>query len=391
MHTFRPDDDFINRTMTSYSVRFGTHAESIAQAPGRVNLLGEHTDYTGGLVLPIAIDRWTLAAVGATSTRESRFRAEDMDVEIGFDLTRPIRPSSNEDVKCANHVLGVLEGLRQRATPEHQLNILVSGNIPIGAGVSSSAALEVATIRACESFFDMHLDDLEAARIAQRAEHEFVGTPCGIMDMLISLAAEKDHALLIDCSTLARTPIPLPSPDVMGILLVDSGVQHELASGGYADRRASCERVQQTLQETLAKAEKDMLDHVEIDAVDRKRAEHVIEENARVRNAIDALREGNLPGFGDLLFQGHRSLRDLFEVSTPELDLIVNTAENLRPHGVYGARMTGGGFGGSAIIIHDPGSIDIIIDGVNRAFESAFGRTPPSFSVHAVAGAKRIQ
>ena len=391
MNTNSPDPEFINATMTAYAARFGSEAQCIAQAPGRVNLLGEHTDYTGGLVLPIAINRWTLVAAGGTSTNESRLRAEDMDAEYGFDVKRPIRKSTSVDLRFANHLLGILEGLRDLSTPSQQLNILASGNIPIGAGVSSSAALEVATLRACESFFDLHLDELTAARIAQRTEHEFVGTPCGIMDMLVSLAAEENHALLIDCSTLKRTSIALPPTERMGILLVDTGVKHDLATSGYAECRASCERVQDASRHPLAKMDLDMLAETDIDEPDQRRARHVIEENARVSDAVTALGEENLEWFGDLLFQGHASLRDLFDVSVPELDLIVETAESMKNQGIYGARMTGGGFGGSAIVVHDPAARQHIIESINKAFNDGFGRTPNSFPVNSVSGASRIQ
>ena len=288
MRTHTPDPEFINRTMTAFTARFGSEAQHIAQAPGRVNLIGEHTDYTGGLVLPIAIDRWTLAATGTTSTRESRIYAEDMDAEYGFDVTRPIRPTRSDEAKFANHVLGILAGLRDMATPEEQLNILVSGNVPLGAGVSSSASLEVAALRGCEPYFDVHLDNLATAKIAQRAEHEFVGTPCGIMDMLVSAAAEQDHALLIDCTTLESTSIPLPSEEMMSILVVDTGVKHELATSEYVQRRASCERVQDVCSTSLARIDTDMLAQADLDDVDRRRGLHVIEENVLVSATLAA-------------------------------------------------------------------------------------------------------
>lgn len=377
--------------MTAFAARYGSEADHIAYAPGRVNLLGEHTDYTGGLVLPIAINRWTLTAAGATSTRESRIRAEDLDSEYGFDLTRPIRPVRNEEVRFANHVLGILESLRAMGPSEEQLNILISSNVPIGAGVSSSAALEVATVRACELFFDVHLDNLAAAKIAQRTEHEFVGTPCGIMDMLVSATAEQNHALLINCSKLESTSIALPSEEKMGILVVNTGTKHDLATSAYAERRASCERIQEVCQLPLSQIDLDVLLNAELDNVDKRRGTHVIEENARVLEAVEALRNEDLPHFGECLFQGHSSLKNLFEVTTPELDLIVETASGLRDRGVYGARMTGGGFGGSAIIVHTPESVDVIRDEISKAFSAAFDKRPVMFSVQAVSGAARIQ
>jgi len=209
--------------------------------------------------------------------------------------------------------------------------------------------------------------------------------------MLVAAAAEQDHALLIDCTTLESTSIPLPSEEKMGILVVDTGVKHELATSEYAQRRASCERVQEACSTSLARIDTDMLAQADLDDVDRRRGLHVIEENARVIQAVDALRKDDLAGFGEHLFNSHASLRDLFEVSIPELDLIVEMAAGLRDDGVYGARMTGGGFGGSAIIVHAPESIDAIRIEIAKGFEAAFGRNPPMFGVHAVAGAARIQ
>lgn len=374
----------------AFVTRFGQAPSHLALAPGRVTLLGEHVDYTGGVVLPIAIDRWTAAAVGPSSTHESRVRAEDLDREFGFDISRSLSPVRDQSKRFANHVLGVLEGLRDLGRPETQLELLITGSIPQGAGLSSSASLEVAVLRACEEFFDVLQGNRDAARLAQRAEHAFVGTPCGIMDMLVSAAAVEDHALLIDCSTLETTPIPLPDGETMGILLVDTGIRHDLANGAYGERRASCERVEAACGGSLGTLTHVQLEAAKLDPVDRHHGEHVISENERVREAVQALQSGDLKRFGALLFEGHESLRTLFEVSTPELDLLVDTAATLEEHGVFGARMTGGGFGGSVVVVHKPTARDGIVAALTEAFDGAFGRRPNAFQVRAVGGARRL-
>jgi galactokinase len=385
-----PNPLLVERAESAFFKRFGQMPHHLAQAPGRVNLLGEHVDYSGGLVLPIAINRWTIAAAGMTSSRSSRLRAEDLDDECAFDVQRPLLPVRATSKRFANHIFGVLSGLEPNGFLRGQLNILVTGTIPQGAGLSSSASLEVATLRACEGFYGTRLENLEAARVAQVAENTFVGTPCGIMDMFVSAAAVPEHALLIDCTSMEHTAIALPTSAEMGILIFDTGVTHNLALSAYGQRRASCQRVEEAFGASLRTLDEATLRTLPIDETDAKRALHVINENARVNKAVAALQAGDLKRFGELLFEGHTSLRDIYEVSTKELDLLVSAASALQSEGVFGARMTGGGFGGCVLVVHKPSAADRIKDALMGAFRQAFGRIPTVFPVRAAGGAGRL-
>ena len=383
-------EELTRRATNAFLTRFGREPALVAGAPGRVNLLGEHVDYVGGLVLPIAIDRWSMCALAPSAGSESVLRAEDLDREHRFDLhnLHPV-PAESPD-RFANHVLGVLDALASNIadTSNRQWEMLVTGNVPMGAGLSSSAAVEVSVARALDGVLGLALDDRAVAAAAQDAEHAYVGTPCGIMDMLISAAAIEDHALLIDCRSQHTTPVPLPPSDRMVVLVVDTGVKHELASGAYADRRAACQRVEDRIGGPLRDADPADLNTAQLDDTDRKRAMHVIGENRRVLAAVDALQAGDLKRFGTLLLAGHASLRDLFEVSCPELDLIVEVVAGLGDQRIPGARMTGGGFGGSAIVILQPDAVGETQQHITRAFKARFGRDPGFFTVRAVGGAR---
>jgi galactokinase len=385
-----PNPLLVERAESAFFKRFASMPQHLAQAPGRVNLLGEHVDYTGGLVLPIAIDRWTLTAAAMTSARSSHLRAEDLNEECVFDVQHALVPVRAPSKQFANHVLGVLSGFEPYGFLRGQLNLLVTGSIPPGAGLSSSASLEVATVRACEGFYGMRLDALDAAKIAQHAEHAFVGTPCGMMDMLVSAAAVPDHALLIDCTSMSQTPVALPPSDELGIMIVDSGETHTLATGEYAQRTASCARVEHALGGSLRTLDESTLEELNLDPLDAQRALHVIRENARVQEAVEALRNNDLVRLGELLFEGHASLRDLYNVSTPTLDLIVATARELHGAGVFGARMTGGGFGGCVVVLHEPGAAETIKDSISQSVRRSVGRTPRIDSVCAAGGAGRL-
>ena len=383
-------EQLANRCATAFTRRFGASPEHITHAPGRINLLGEHVDYTGGLVLPMAIDRWTVTCIGGSESGMSCYRAEDLDREWAFDISDPIHGNTEPQLRHANHVLGVFEAIRNsfgRKTALPQVNFMASGNIPIGAGLSSSAALEVATVMACDALGDQPRSALDVASIAQQVEHDFVGTPCGIMDMLVSSAATSGHALLIDCRSMTWSSIPLPPEQDLAIMVVDTGTSHELASSAYAERRAACKRVEGILDCSLRIATDQMLEEADLTDIDRRRARHVIQENARVEAASRALEDGDLKQFGSLLLEGHESLKSLFEVTTPELDLVVEVAANAPDDAVYGARMTGGGFGGSVIVLTRPEKTELVRRRINDAFSTAFNRFPQHFMVSAVDGA----
>ncbi len=381
--------------------RFGRPPEVAASAPGRINLIGEHTDYNEGFVLPIAIERrTTIAAAWSRDPSRSTLVAVDLGQEVVVDLRKALKPIPRGHADFfANYLLGVVEQFRRidRAIPN--LDLLVRSTVPLGAGLSSSASVEVAMATLIEFVTRRPLEPLEKAFLCQRAEHEFPGTPCGIMDMYASVMAQRGHALLIDCRTYESTHIPLPESDAMTLLVVETGVKHDLAAGEYAARRASCEAAAKTLgASTLRDATMAMLDEAksrgEISEVEECRAAHVVMENVRTLRAANALRNGHLEDFCNAMFESHTSLRTLYEVSCPELDLIVDEAHALREHtgdALLGARMTGGGFGGCAIVFCRTAAADAIATVIRARFKEAFGRKPLIFRTAAADGAARIE
>ena len=375
-----------DRAARAFRKRFGMEPAQVASAPGRVNLIGEHVDYTEGIVLPFAIDPRAAIAIGPSTDHQSTFVAEDLAASVTYPGPPSVVPDPSPAHRFANHLLGVLHAAG--GTDGRTLNILVASDIPIGAGLSSSAAVEVALGAALAAWLDRPTNPHTLARQAQIAEHDFVGTPCGIMDMLISAAGIAGHAIRIDCRDLQLTPVAMPRPEEAEVLIVDSGVTHRLSDGGYADRRASCERVQTILAGSLRDASLESLCDSRISDRDRTRATHVIEENARVNAAVAALETGDLSLLGEILLDGHRSLRQLFEVSIPELDCIVDTAAELRGDGCFGARMTGGGFGGSALLLVATTAVESVRKTVEQRFASTYGRTPTSMTVRACQGVR---
>jgi len=308
------------------------------RAPGRVNLIGDHTDYTGGMVLPMAIDRWTDIRGVRAPTISLRSDDETLPAELDLVIDDP----RSVEPQWAKYVAGVVAEMR----PATGITGMVTTDIPIGAGLSSSAALELAVALAVG--FDG--DTLELAQLCRRAEIRASGVPCGIMDQLVIAAGVADHALLIDCGDLSIEPVPLPDE----VEIIVQFVAHRtLVGSAYADRVAECSAAESVIG-PLRAAHLDDTTSI-ADPVVRARARHVIGENTRVREFADALAAGDLQAAGDLMVASHRSLRDLYQTSTPVMDSAVEglTAR----HGVYGARMTGGGFGGCVVALTRPGAL----------------------------------
>jgi len=311
----------------------------VARAPGRVNLIGDHTDYTGGLVLPMAIDRWTtIRGRSGDGEVHLRSRAEPAAVRFGLPVDDPPVPPWGRYVAAVAAELG---------DSARGIDGTVESTVPIGAGLSSSAALEVATALALG--FDG--DQLALAQLCQRAEHRAVGVPCGIMDQLTAAAGVAGAALAIDCTSLAITPVPLP--DDVEVVVVHSGEERALATSAYAERTAQCAAAEQIVG-PLRLASVSALAAID-DARLRRRARHVVTENERVRAMVAALADGDGVEAGRLMVASHASLRDDFEVSTPALDVLV-TRLGAVP-GVLGARLTGAGFGGCAVALARPGAL----------------------------------
>ncbi len=348
-----PHDERVDTLITAFKREFGHRPEGLAEAPGRVNLIGEHVDYNDGLVMPFAIDRSVLVAWAK--------RKDDAVSSYSLDLSQHSRFNFADVTHAtpgawANYVRGVVKELFSENERRHGLDIAIAGDVPQGGGLSSSAALEVAVAGAFRDAFDIPLDDVALAKLCQRAENEYVGVQCGIMDQFASALSQRDHALLIDCRTLAYEEVPLRLAGAgLSIVIANSAVSRELAGSAYNDRRRECEEAVVDLQTRLIRPElaslRDVTDadltRIAIDSLPMHRARHVVSEIARVAAAADALRRDDFDALGRLMLESHVSLRDDYEVSSRELDLLVGlaTAQDY----VLGARLTGAGFGGCTV------------------------------------------
>lgn len=389
--TRAPDSDLgpdatIQRALATHRQWFG-EPRWAALAPGRVNLIGEHTDYNYGFVLPMAIDRACVAiaspmtspSIGSRSATDSCFLSADTNENWHADLSRWVEGADFHRIFSSDHgpgrgplrrdawpsyIYGVLRLLHLRAVAETSarpampaINLTIASSVPLGAGLSSSAALEVAVAMIGEQILGLALPGPDRAALCRLAEHQYAGVPCGIMDQLISVLGRKDHALLMDCRDQSTRAISMPPSSEAVIVVMDSGVKHALASGEYAARKAACERASAALGvPSLREAELGMIAHPALSDEERRCVRHVVSENARTLAAADALTRGDLPTMGRLMNESHDSLRDDYRVSCAELDTLVRTS--LATPGVFGARMTGGGFGGCAIALARPDAVD---------------------------------
>jgi galactokinase len=380
-----------DRAERFFRTRFGGPPAVIGIAPGRVNLIGEHVDYAGGFVLPMAIERRTAIALRPSA-------APSMLVSEGFgaawlgDLRAGVAPIADPAFAWANYILGPLAILAERGAPPTNIECAVVSDVPVGGGVSSSAALEVATIRAMLALACTEIDGMDVAAIAQAAEHRFAGTPCGIMDMAISANAREGHAMLLDCRSLERRHLPLPAD--CEVAIVDSGVRHRLRDGGYAKRRSTVEDAASRIGvRSLREATLADLERAALPDEPYRRARHVISEIERTVEAARCLTDGDVSRFGELMKASHASLRDDFEVSIPELDWIVEEASATA--GILGARMTGGGFGGCAVLLGRQGALPDAIVKIERRFFAEGGanglRLGGWFTTRAAAGATVVR
>jgi galactokinase len=364
----------------------------VFSAPGRVNLIGEHTDYNDGFVLPMAIDRRTYVAAAPRGDRTIRAASTNEGGRIEFEIGGEY--SSGYDwANWRGYVYGMAECLRHDQFDLRGADLLISSDVPIGAGLSSSAALEISTGFALLHISGQMADPVDLALAGQRAEREFAGTKCGIMDQYIACLGIEGHALLIDCRSLEYRAAPIDLERAR-VVICDSMVKHNLASGEYNRRRAECEEGVRRLAKHLSDIQ--ALRDVEIDDFDlyagalpetiRRRCNHVITENARTIAAAEALERADLLQFGKLMYASHESLRRDYEVSCRELDLLVSIAS--RCDGVMGARMTGGGFGGCTVNLVAPDSVDEFITTVGREYEKETAMRPNIHICQPSAGAR---
>ena len=364
---------------------FGTQPEIITSAPGRVNLIGEHVDFLDGFVLPFAISNITTVAIARTTSRKIRCASIQKKGTISTIDCANIAPKSGE--AWTRYPIGVIWSLGI----ESGLDILVDGQVPLGAGLSSSAALECAVATALNELFNLGLTLSELARATQRAENVYVGMPCGIMDQSVSLMATEGNALLLDTRDLSIEQIPFDiAPLGLELLVIDTQVHHALVDGGYAERRASCEKAIADLG-IASLREISIADFIarrdELDENTYLRAFHGITEMQRVLAAVALLKSGDFVGFGEIVTAAHLSLRDNYTVSCPELNLAVDTALKF---GALGSRMIGGGFGGSAIALIKAEDSELIKGEIKGAFIASRFKSPRFFSALPSSGAQVI-
>ena len=365
---------------------FGAAPEVIAAAPGRVNLIGEHVDFSDGFVLPFAIADRTTAAISKRNDRIIRVASIQRRCEIFTSTLDEFAPMKKG--KWERYLLGVLWAMEIT----QGVDLLIDGHVPVGAGLSSSAALECSIAIAINDLFDCGHSIEQLARIAQRAENAYVGMPCGIMDQSVSLMAREGSALLLDCRDLSTRHIPFDvASHGLELLIIDTQVHHALVDGGYAERRGDCEKVSAIMG---VKALRDLTmselqsRKSEITPTQFLRARHGVSEMERVRAGVDALERNDFDTFGELINQTHTSLRDDYTVSCPELDLSVETAQSL---GALGARMIGGGFGGSAIAIVKADHSKTISEAIAQGFANKNYKKPRFFTSLPSTGARVIR
>jgi galactokinase len=382
------DADALRR---SFHELYGTRSR-LWSAPGRVNLLGEHTDYNEGFVLPMAIDRQTVVAGAARDDRRVRVRSLNMDESAEFDLDEAGR--SRRGV-WLDYVEGVARVLEARSIRLSGSDLVIASDVPAGAGLSSSAALEISVGLALVALSGAEIDPTALALAGQAAEHEYVGTRCGIMDQFTVAHARRGCALLLDCRSLEAELIPLRLPEV-SVVVCDTNVRHELASSEYNRRREECERAVDLLREVLPGIRSlrdvsvaDFQTHEpRLPANIRRRCRHVVTENARTLACARALSAGDGAEAGRLMWLSHASLRDDYEVSSVELDLLVSIAA--QSSGVLGARMTGGGFGGCTVNLVRRDALADFQDSIASRYRQTTGFDPTIYVVEAADGAREI-
>jgi galactokinase len=379
----------ISQTLHGFHEKFPADvAPRLFQAPGRVNLIGDHTDYNGGYVMPAAIDRRILVAATARTDSKINIYADNFQQWDRFHVQKNIEKLPGN--LCGNYFRSIVWSLLRQGHELCGMDAVVSGNIPIGAGLSSSAALEVAVGFTLLQLTQAEIDLKELALAAQKAENDFVGMRCGIMDQFIACLGRVDHVLLIDCRDLSYQNVPMPSG--AAVVIVDSGVHRGLMDMEYNSRREDCENAAGHMGVALLRdaSMASFQTHChELSTTVQQRARHVISENDRVLAAADALRAHDFSSFGELMTASHASLRDDFEVSCPELDILVDMALGVK--GVYGARVTGAGFGGCMVALVDEPAVADLIDTIDASYASKTGRQASVYRCRASAGVSEIE
>ena len=368
----------IETAQEAFVAQFGYEPQACGVAPGRVELLGNHTDYNEGFVLPAAIDRGIAIAGRAREVPQARLTSTFYPGVITFD---PAHPDHTPEAAWTHYVKGVVDELNKAGANIGSFDAVVTSNVPVGAGVSSSAALLVATAELLLTLYPhiLQMNPMELAKLCRRAENNFVGAPVGLLDQFSSVFGKAGHALFLDCRTLEHRAVQLPT-DKAAILIADSGVKHDLAAGGgYRERRAQCEagaawfaaRTGEKIT-ALRDVSPELFEAhcAELDPILEKRARHIIYENKRVQMGATALESGNIAAFGETMSNTHESCRRFFENSCEEVDALVEIAQG-QP-GVYGAKLSGGGWGGCAVIVHHPDVTETLTTALSEGYHAKF-------------------
>ena len=381
-------EDISTRAREAFQSHFGAAPRWLAGAPGRVNLIGEFTDFNDGFVLPMAIERRTVIAAAPNGSNTVVLRSEATGETVSVDLSQQLRPGAKG--RWSNYPLGVLAGFLERGYKPRGFNALIASSVPIGAGLSSSAALETAAATLLEAVCGVALEPNDKVLLCQKAEHAYAGVPCGIMDQFISALGRADHALLLDCRSLQPAWLPFTDPSV-AVLVINTNVKHELSSSAYADRRRHCETAAKAMGVPSlrdATLEKLTTASASLEEMSVRCARHVIGEIGRTLQAAECIRKSDWPEFGRLMYESHLSLRDDYAVSCAELDAAVDIARGIgRKGGIFGCRMTGGGFGGCAVALIETAQQAAIVAEIGAAYSSRTGIEGTLFVSRPAAGA----
>ena len=385
------NEKIVNEVKSSFEQRFGIEP-IVIKAPGRINLIGEHTDYNNGFVLPAAVDQAIYLAIGKSGSSESTLVSLDMDQTFEFSIN-DFQPTKEK--LWANYLMGVVAEIQKSGREVTGFNIVFSGDVPQGSGMSSSAALECGTCFALNELFDLSIPKVEMVKMSQKAEHNYAGVMCGIMDQFASMMGSADHALLLDCESLEYRHFPIELTDHI-IVLCNSNVSHNLADSEYNIRRKQCEEGVSLLQKyfpeikSLRDVSLEQLNahQSELSDVVYKRCKYVIEENERVMSMTKAMEAGEIDALGEILTIAQEGMRSGYEISCPEIDFMADFANNRED--VVGARMMGGGFGGCTINLVNKGSEDQFISELNAAYKEQFNKEITPIKVVISDGVKRI-
>jgi len=382
--------ELCNYVKDGFTEFYKSEPQWIVSAPGRVNVIGEHTDYNDGFVLPMAIERYTvIAANRSKKTNFLNWHCAKTNRTAKIELTKPIKKGKQGN--WTNYIAGVFAGYQELGIETGALDVFMYSSVPIGGGLSSSAALEVSTATLIEAVSGKTIDKVKKALLCQKAEHSYAGMPCGIMDQFISALGKKDNLLLIDCRTQKYELVPM-NDDAVSVLIFNTNVKHKLVGGEYAQRRKQCEEAAKilgvkALRDANVKQLNEHKNH--IDSTVYKRALHVIEENERTLKSVELVKARKWKDVGTLLYSSHNSLKNLFEVSCEELDIVVELAQQIGVDGgVYGCRMTGGGFGGCTVALVKTNSAQDIASKLIDGYTKRTGIEPSVFASRPANGAE---